>query len=277
MNEMHHSQTNDRTWPLPRSPWVMRMGWHDLLFAHWRVDPDALRPFIPSPLELDLRDGEAWIGVVPFRMTDVAPRCVPAIPGQSAFPELNVRTYVSYDGKPGVWFFSLDATNRLAVRAARRFFHLPYMDARMSIEALDGKPGDENLGDRKRENGEHGSTAFQYQCHRTHIGEPSADFVAQYQPVGPVWNAEPGTLEHWLTARYCLYSSRWKPGDDASKGLSAKVYRGEIDHPPWSLQNATCQIETNTMCDAIGLNLNTSPHLLFARDIHVRAWLIHRI
>ena len=93
----------------------MRQSWHDLLFMHWRVPADVLRPLIPPGLEVDTFDGSAWIAVVPFRMSDVAPRFVPAVPGLSAFPELNVRTYVARDGKPGVWFFSLDAGNRLAV------------------------------------------------------------------------------------------------------------------------------------------------------------------
>ena len=97
-----------------RGPWVLAMRWQDLLFAHWRVDPAALRPFIPSGLELDLRDGEAWLGVVPFRMSGVRPRWTPPMPGLSAFPELNLRTYVRGGGHSGVWFFSLDAASRVA-------------------------------------------------------------------------------------------------------------------------------------------------------------------
>ncbi|TWT92817.1 hypothetical protein Pla52n_61820 [Stieleria varia] len=231
----------------------MRMGWHDLLFAHWPVDAQSLRAIIPEPLELDLYDGQAWIGVVPFRMSDVAPRCIPALPGISAFPELNVRTYVTYDGKPGVWFFSLDAANRLAVRAARLAFALPYMDAEMSLRIDNG--------------------TYQYSSHRTHRGEPPARFIASYQPQGPVWHAQPATLEHWLTARYCLYSSRWRKQGDAA----SPIYRGEIDHDPWPLQNATCRISENTLCDPIGLPLPGDPHLLFVKDIHVHAWWIHKI
>ena len=123
---------SDRTWPLPKHSHAMRMRWHDLLFMHWPIAPNLLQQHLPN-IECDTIDGQAWIGVVPFRMSDVAPRFVPAVPGLSAFPELNVRTYVTVDGKPGVWFFSLDATNKLAVRLARKFFYLPYMDARMQM------------------------------------------------------------------------------------------------------------------------------------------------
>src|SRR5262245_4554326 len=111
---------------------AMRMSWHDLLFAHWPVPVAAMRALVPAPLEVDTFDGAAWIGVVPFRMTRVGPLWLPPIPGVSSFAELNVRTYVTRDDKPGVWFFSLDAANPLAVRTARRFFHLPYFHAAMS-------------------------------------------------------------------------------------------------------------------------------------------------
>jgi uncharacterized protein YqjF (DUF2071 family) len=140
--------TDHRPWPLPSSPWVMRQKWHDLLFMHWRIPPQTLRPLVPAALELDHFEGSAWLGVVPFRMTGVRLRGTPAIPGLSAFPELNVRTYVSAGGKPGVWFFSLDAASAIAVAAARAWFHLPYFRARMSLEAH----GDE----------------IRYQSHRTH-------------------------------------------------------------------------------------------------------------
>ena len=128
---------SDRQWPIPASPWIMRMRWHDLAFLHWKVDPDVLRPQIPADLEIDLHNGEAWLGVVPFRMESVVPRFVPDIPWMSAFPELNVRTYVTHDNKPGVWFFSLDATNPVAVRVARSVFHLNYLDASIGLQRRD--------------------------------------------------------------------------------------------------------------------------------------------
>ena len=123
-----------RPWPLPSRPWVLAMQWHDLLFMHWPVSPAVLRPAIPPMLELETFDGAAWLGVTPFRMKGTRPPLVPPLPWFSAFPELNVRTYVTAEGKPGVWFFSLDAGNPLAVRGARALFHLPYYGAVMRAE-----------------------------------------------------------------------------------------------------------------------------------------------
>src|SRR5688500_5474109 len=118
--------------PWHARPWSVFMRWHELLFMHWPVPAAALRPLIPAGLELDTFDGSAWLGVVPFRMSGIRRRLLPPVPGTAAFPELNVRTYVTAGAKPGVWFFSLDAANRLAVRVARWTFHLPYYDATMS-------------------------------------------------------------------------------------------------------------------------------------------------
>lgn len=234
---------SDRTWALPRYPWVMRMTWSDLLFAHWAVDPDAIATHLPAGLTLDTRDGKAWIGIVPFLMSDVAPRCCPAVPRLSRFLELNVRTYVTRDGKPGVWFFSLDAENPIAVRIARATFNLPYMDATMSI--------------RREER-----SAIVYTSHRTHRGEPPADFDATYRPIDEPFLARDGTLEHWLTARYCLYSSDRK----------GNVLRGEIDHPPWRLSHASCDLRRCEMTEPLGISLTGPPHLLYAHPINVKAW-----
>jgi uncharacterized protein YqjF (DUF2071 family) len=123
--------TAHRPWPLPMGSWVMAQTWHDLLFAHWPVDTQRLRTLIPEPLEIDQFDGQAWLAVVPFRMSGIRLRWTPAVPWLSAFPELNVRTYVKSGGRPGVWFFSLDAGNALALAIARAWFHLPYYRARM--------------------------------------------------------------------------------------------------------------------------------------------------
>jgi uncharacterized protein YqjF (DUF2071 family) len=241
------SERSDRTWPLPKHPWVMRMTWSELLFAHWPVDPQRIAPLLPSGMTLDTWDGSAWLGVVPFLMSNIAPRCCPPLPGLSRFLELNVRTYVTIDGKPGVWFFSLDAASRVAVRAARLAFSLPYMDATMSMSRDD-------------------SGTIRYQSERTHRNEPAATFDASYRSTGTTFRAQPGSLEHWLTARYCLYSAN-------SKG---RVYRGEIDHPPWELSAATCTRRINTMGAPLGCLLDGDPHLLFAEPIDVRAWLISR-
>lgn len=222
----------------------MAMQWYDLLFMHWPIHVDLLRPLIPRSLDIETFDGTAWVGVVPFGMSGVRPRLVPTVPGLSAFLELNVRTYVTAEGKPGVWFFSLDAANPLAVRGARWTFHLPYFDARMTIE-----------------HGEKGG--FVYGSTRTHRGAPPAEFKARYRPTGPVALARQGSIDHWLTERYCLYSAN-------RRGV---VSRGEIHHAQWPLQPATVEIERNAMTDALGLVLPNMPPLLhFARHLRVMAW-----
>src|SRR4029434_453282 len=127
--------TSHRPWPLPRGPWIMAQTWHDLLFAHWPIPPEIMRALVPPQLTLDLFDGQCWLGIVPFWMSGVRGRGLPAIPGLSRFPELNVRTYVTLGKKPGVYFFSLDAANIPAVCAARTFYHLPYFYASMKTAA----------------------------------------------------------------------------------------------------------------------------------------------
>jgi uncharacterized protein YqjF (DUF2071 family) len=230
-----------RPWPVPERPWVMRMRWKELLFAHWPVAPSALRPLIPPGLELDTFDGRCWVGAVPFLMEDVSPRGVPAIPGLHAFPEVNLRTYVVAEGKPGVWFFSLDAGQKLAVRAARRFFHLPYFDARFQIE----------IGER-----------IDYRSER--IGAVAV-FDATYRPVGEVYRSTPGSFDAWLTERYCLYSA-----DGAGR-----VYRVDIDHQPWPLQPAEAEIRENTLGEWLGIPLRGAPQALhYAKSIDVHAWFI---
>ena len=129
--------TAHRPWPMPSAPWLMTQSWNSLLFAHWRVDASEVRRAVPDVFDLDLFDGEAWLGVVPFYMTNVGVRAAPALPWLSAFPELNVRTYVRVAERPGVYFFSLDAGRRLAVAAARALLNLPYYAAVMSVERRD--------------------------------------------------------------------------------------------------------------------------------------------
>jgi len=131
-----------RPWPLPRGHWTNAQTWERLAFLHWPVDGDAVRRLVPAGLELDLYDGAAWLGITPFEVTGFRLRGGPPLPGVSSFPELNVRTYVTRDDKPGVWFFSLDADSRLAVEAARRLYKLPYFRAAMSVTA-DGRAAGE--------------------------------------------------------------------------------------------------------------------------------------
>jgi uncharacterized protein YqjF (DUF2071 family) len=218
---------------------AMFQRWENLLFAHWRVEPDVIAPKIPPGLTLDLRDGAAWVAVTPFVITRLRLRGLPPIPGASRFPELNVRTYVTAREKPGVWFFSLDAGSPLAAFFARRLYHLPYFAARMAVVEKGG--------------------TVSYRCSRGEAGS-GPEFLADYGPVGEPFRAAPGSLEEWLTARYRLY---------AQSGRT--LYRAEIAHEPWSLQSARAEIVRNTMPSASDIELPAdNPLLHFSRTLDVR-------
>src|ERR687886_294046 len=133
------NRTEHRPYPLPKGAWVLRMRWLDLLFMHWPVPEASLRLLVPPALKLDTFDGSAWLGITPFRMQRTHPRFLPAVPWLSSFPALNVRTFATGGGKPGIWFFSLDADTPIADRLARAPFSLPYCDAEMSPRAPGGE------------------------------------------------------------------------------------------------------------------------------------------
>lgn len=231
--------TDHRRWPLPSGPWVMKQVWHELLFAHWPIAPNRMRAHAPKELGLDTFDGYCWVGVVPFRMSGIRGRGFPPLPGLSQFPELNVRTYVTCGDKPGVYFFSLDAANRAAVWAARAFYHLPYFFASMTSVEIDGE--------------------IHYSSRRL---ESSAEFRAVYRPTSPPRQPARGSLEHWLTERYCLYTVH-----------NRQVYCGEIHHPPWLLQDAAANFDLNTVAAASQIELpNSAPLLHFARRQNVLIW-----
>ncbi|GAC1393079.1 MAG: DUF2071 domain-containing protein [Ktedonobacteraceae bacterium] len=225
----------------------MSQLWLELLFAHWPIKPDSLRSLIPSMFDIDTFEHEAWVGIVPFHMRNVHPRGLPSVQGLSHFPELNVRTYVTINNKPGVYFFSLDAGNPLAVAIARSVFHLPYFNARMS----------------SKRNGD----SIYYTSHRTHHLAPSAEYVAHYRPVASVEYTQQKTLAHWLTERYSLYTT-----------FRNHVYRGEIHHAQWPLQAAELEIEQNTMALSHGIHLpDTKPLLHYSQRQEVLIWPLHRI
>ena len=242
------AKTSHRPWPMPSSPWVMAQCWHDLLFAHWPCAAAELRALVPPALEIDLYEKQAWLGVIPFRMSGVRLRATPPLPWLSGFTELNVRSYVVKDGKPGVWFFSLDAANPIAVAIARAWFSLPYFRARMSCELYDN--------------------GILYSSERTHRGAPAASLRCSYRPAGPAFEPQPGSFEHFLTERYCLYAA----------DLRGQLFRGEIQHPPWSLQFAEAEITSNTMAQAAGLALpSAKPLLHFSKLQQMVAWSPERL
>ncbi len=215
--------------------WLQRQEWRELLFAHWPLPAADMRKLIPAQLELDCFDGKAWVGIVPFRMTGIRFRWLPRLPWVSAFPELNLRTYVRYRGQPGVYFLSLDATNPLAVLVARRWFHLPYHRADIAFRREDDR--------------------IHYECHRRQADAPAAGLSVEYRPLGESRVAAIGSIEHFLVERYALFCI----------GKDEQVLTCRVQHPPWQLRAAEAEFHHNSLASAAGIMLpDTSPLLWYS-------------
>ena len=228
-----------RPWPLPAQPWLMGQTWEDLLFVHWRVPAEALRTLVSPHVEIEERDGSAWLGITPFRITALRFRGLLPVPGISSFLELNVRTYVTDGEKPGIWFFSLDAASRLAVEAARAGYKLPYFAARMHSARV--------------------GEWIAYESARG--GTAGVAFAARYRPVGDERLAKAGSLDEFLVERYCLYAEH-----------AGRLKRAEIHHRPWSLRGAEAEIELNTMAP-VELP-DEEPHVLWGGRQDVVLWAL---
>ncbi|NML67368.1 DUF2071 domain-containing protein [Hymenobacter sp. RP-2-7] len=234
---------------------LMHQDWGDLLFMHWPVPPEVIQAHLPPRLQVDTFEGQAWIGIVPFRMWDVRSLVTPPVPGVREFLELNVRTYVHLDGVPGVWFFSLDATNALAVWAARTFFHLPYFRAQLRLERL-------------------GPERLHYAGHRVHNGAPAAEFAATWQLGELLPPPAPDSLEFFLTERYCLYAA----SGGGAPGRGERLYRGRISHQSWPLRRAELLDYRSDLLAGHGLPTPTgAPHLLAGGPLHVDLWRLRRV
>jgi len=234
------ARTGHRPFPLPRRPWVMGQSWIDLLFAHWAVPASALRPAVPAVIPIDTFEGSAWIGITPFEVVGAHPRAVPPLPWLSRFPELNVRTYATMDGRPGIWFFSLDAARAAAALAARLTYQLPYRHARMAISR--------------------GGSRIDY---HSRARRAPAVLRAAYEPTGPATYPAPGTLEYFLTERYCLYTL----------DRHDRLRRADIHHGPWPLQPARADLAENTMTEPLGIRLPDEPPLVhYAARQDVLVW-----
>lgn len=206
---------------------VMRQRWSKLLFLHWRIEPSLLNAKLPPGLHLDLHQGEAWLGIVPFFMERIRPIGLPPLPGLSWFLELNVRTYVHDDnGIPGVWFFSLDCNQALAVEIARSRFHLPYEHAEMSAKKADG--------------------AIHYVCRRKTESDPASFIYSGSEQATP---ADPGTLDFFLAERYLLYSAR----------QDGTLFIGRVHHSPYQLSPANCEAWSTAPAGWDGISLPDSP------------------
>jgi len=209
-----------RVWP---HAWpIMYQTWGKLLFLHWRVPESVLRAHVPSALPIDTFDGSAWIGVTPFTMWNVRPAFVPPIPLASSSHELNVRTYVTLDGQPGVWFFSLDANSALAVWGAWLAFSLPYHRARMHLEEAGG--------------------AIHFRSQRSEPGSRQALLEIQWSRGERLPLSSVGSLEFFLMERYCLYTQN-----------AGRLYRCRIQHRPWPLCRARLDRLHSTMIEANGI------------------------
>jgi hypothetical protein len=229
------------------TPWVMAQRWNDLLFLHYAVPEEMIRPLVPELLTLDGFEGSAWVSITPFVLDHLRPHGGMSLPVVSRFPELNVRTYVTYEGKSGVYFFSLDAGNLSAVWGARVFYRLPYWKAAMKVKGAGGEK-------------------IEYASKREHGPKPAV-FRGSYGPTSPVSRAVPGSVQHFLSERYCLYAFNRK-----------RLYRAEIHHLTWPLQEAQCEIAENSMASVAGIALPSEPTLVnFARELKVLVWAPERL
>ena len=246
---MRHPQDVDRlaVRHRPKGQPVMHQTWGKLLFMHWRIDENLLRPHVPDSLEIDTYGGSAWIAITPFTMWDVRalPPYIPPVPGLSSLHELNVRTYVHHNGVPGVWFFSLDTNSSAAVVAARTVYHLPYYYAAIDLK----QRGKKITYDLSRDD------------------DPAADFKAAWTIGDPLPQSQPGSKEFFLTERYLLYSE----DDD-------QLYRARIHHDPWQLQEAELTKWGSTMLEASRLTQpKNDPIVHYAEEIDVEIWYLEKV
>ena len=221
---------------------AMNMTWKDLLFIHWRVDPELLQKTLPEGLEVDTFDGSAWIALVPFTMAATRPSFFPPLPIARNFHECNVRTYVLKDGVPGVWFYSLDAASRIAVFGGRHLWHLNYVNARFQVKKND-RTHDYRL---KRQDGK--GTRIKW---RTGDAMPRSEF---------------GSLRHFLTERYNLYS-----------GKDQRIWRGAVHHEPWTLRQAELLELDDELVSEAGIEMIGDPICMAADPVAVRGWMLKRV
>jgi uncharacterized protein len=230
----------DGVWPV-RLPWVMAQDWDHLLYLHYRVSADQIRRLLPAELEIDDFDGSAWVSVIPLRITQVHLRDMVPVPGTTDFNELNVRTYVTHHGIPGVYFLSIDASSRWASALARSSFNLPYHVSTMTF----------------------GSVGGDYHAVSSRADDPSVGFEAHYRPTGRPVADTPGSLNQALAERYCLYTT----------GRRGRLLRGDISHLPWTVQEVEATVERNDMLTCKGITvLDPEPSMTYSEGSVARCW-----
>ncbi|KAA9031579.1 YqjF family protein [Niallia endozanthoxylica] len=237
-----------RPWPLPSKNWIMRQRWRNLLFSHWPIPPEILRRHIPSALEIDTYQGYAYLGVIVFVIEGIHPRGLSSISLTPVFPEVNLRTYVHYQGKPGVFFLSLDVEDWASYTIARRWYRLPYKKASILFQ-------------------KDGETCI---CQSVRKGtiDPSISFGVKYEPTSELYFPKEGTLDYWLTERYCLFSTN----------NGSNIYSGEIHHQPWPLQKAEAEISKNTLFTPFKMEgVEGKPIYHFSKGLDTLFWNIKKM
>jgi len=223
-----------------------RITLHDVLFMHWPVHACHLRPLLPQGIELDTFDGLAWIGIVSFRMSGIAGRWFPPLPWISGCPGVAVRTCVTVNGRPGIWYFSLDGANRIALFLARRMLAFPCQESKINMQ-------DDGAWRRLR-------------CQRIAKGNTAAELDVEYRAFGTASIQPPGTIAHWLTKRNRMFACN----------RNGTILQRDLEHAPWSMQSAQAIIHTNTIVQPLGLALpDQCPQLFYSSRNQVGAWRDH--
>ncbi|QHT48303.1 DUF2071 domain-containing protein [Halobacillus sp. ACCC02827] len=227
--------------------WIMHQEWEDLIFLHWPVPAEILARYIPSVFELDEFDGSAWIAVVPFRMNHIRFKNLPSLPFGNQLLELNVRTYVTYKGEPGVYFLTLDADHPLGVFLARTGFSLPYVHASMRMDTTPER--------------------IHFSSRRIHKGYPNAHFHMEASHFSPAVHPAPGSLLYWLTERYALWTVRGQ-----------KVYKGPIQHKHWRLQKVKVDLPVNQLLDFLpSFVTEQDPTAYYSKTLQTRIFPFERV
>lgn len=241
-------KTSHRQWPIPNTPWVMHQSWNDLLFIHYPISIEKLKTIVPEHIQLDTFEGMGWISIVPFKMNNVGIR---GVPFSVQFPELNIRTYVIIDNKPGVYFFSLDASNLPVVFLTKTFLNLPYIHSSMNIQS--------SL-----------TTNTEFICQRKSKkeNEEKVLFSCRYRATSAPFTTKNGTLDYWLTERYCFYTTNKK----------GQLRICEILHQAWPIQQAEVEIINNSLPIMQYIDdKNYTPLVHYSSGVDVRIWPLKRI
>jgi uncharacterized protein YqjF (DUF2071 family) len=224
---------------MPYEKWIMKQSWKNVFFIHLPVSAPSLRPHIPSCLDLDVYEGEPWISLVLFTIEGIYLKGIP-FSVVSAFPEINVRTYISYNKRPGVFFLSLDAKHWATYTIAKKWYHLPYYESQISVKQT--------------------NQFTSYNSIRKDRKVVPAEFKGTLKSLSETFYSKQNSLEYWLTERYYLYSSN--QGKDA--------FRAKIHHEPWQLQEAKAEINANTLISSMNiLPLNEDPIVHFSTGTNV--------